>query len=227
MATIQTMAMLLKTISHSAGLLLIIAALLAVGLAYGHSRLSLAAAYSSERDYDLAALHLQASGWLAGYDSRWHYSQARVLMAAAESGSTGRQDLIAKAQTHLQAALDLSPLWSDPWTWLAIARLQQAKTDDTFDLAFARSASLGPNETRNLVALFPWALLHWSDLSGPQQGELLVRADRAARRIPDWVVSTASRYGQLYTVCDRLETRVWAQKQCQSGGWTPATKTES
>lgn len=219
--------MWLKTISHSASLLLMIVAVLTVGLAYGHSRLSLAAAYSSERDYDLAALHLRASGWLAGYDSRWHYSQARVLLAAAESESTDRQLLIAKAQTHLQSALDLNPLWSDPWTWLAIARLQQGKTGEGFDLAFARSASLGPNATRNLVALFPWALLHWSDLTGSQQAELLARADRAARRIPDWVVSTASRYGQLYTVCDRLETRVWAQKQCQNGGWTPATKTES
>ena len=216
-----------KTISLSASFFLIAVAVLAAGLSYGHTRLELATAYSSERDYDLAARHLEAFGWFEGYDSRWHYHQARVLLAAAESRLGNEQQLRDMAQIHLQSSLDLSPLWSDAWTWLAIARLQQAKPDETFDLAFARSDALGPNEARNLVALFPWALLHWRDLTGSQQELLLSRADRAALRIPDWVVATASRYGQLYTVCDRLEARVRAKKNCQSLGWSPATKTES
>ena len=209
-----------STISRSVSWVMITLALMAAGLAYGHSRLSLAQAYRIGRDHDLAELHLQASRPLGDLDARWQYLQARVLLVAAESGLANHQQLRNRAQTHLRAALGMSPLWSDAWTWLAITQLQQANTDANFDLALARSIALGPNEIRNLVALFPWVLLHWADLSESQQSQILLWSDRAARWIPSWLVSTASRYSQLYTVCDRLETRIWAVNQCQQMGWT-------
>lgn len=214
------------TISRIGSMLMVVVAVLAAGLAYGHTRLSLANSSSLTGNYPLVAMHLDASKWFAHYNSRWHYGTARMLLTAAESNRSNGAILRQSAISHLQSSLKLSPMWSDPWTWLAIARLQQGNTDTLFDLAFERSISLGPNEARNMLALLPWALLEWRDLTATQQQQMLELADRSARRKPAWVVSTAMRYGQLYPVCDRLEVRVWAQKQCLQSGWTPAMKTE-
>jgi hypothetical protein len=212
--------------SRTGGVLMVLAALFAAGLAYGHARLSLANSSSLTGNYQLAALHLDASRWFEGRSARWHYRTARMLLNTAESDQVDGAVLRESAIVHLQTALGLSPMWSDAWTWLAVARLQQANTDDLFDVAFARSIALGPNEARNMTVLFPWALLQWRDLTISQQQQVFAMGDRSARRKPGWVVSTALRFGQLYSVCDRLETRVWAQRQCQQSGWTPTKRTE-
>jgi hypothetical protein len=195
-------------------------AILAAGLAYGHARFSLAQSVSDGGNDELALLHLEASRALAPIDSRWHYIKARVSLAAAERDHANALALRDTGTQHLRQALTLSPMWSDPWSWLAVSELQQNESSELLQLSLSRSLILGPNETRNLVALLPWALLRWETLSAKQQEQILVATDRAARWVPGWVVATAARYGQLYAICDRIQTRVWANKHCQRAGWT-------